>query len=99
MADIPAITLPDRLTPELRDILGFMCFQAAPIAHGYQAAGRFVDGDGSPLEKRAEDEQAFVIHRMLIHWTRSGAGWRESMGEELEEVFCQAMEAKAKSHG
>jgi len=80
------IELPDHLTPVLRDILGFMCFQLGSMAHTYQAAGMFEGAEGMPLKKRAEDEQAFMLHRFLVHWAKSGDDWRKSMAEELEQV-------------
>jgi hypothetical protein len=89
---------PRALTPELRDILGFMCFQLGKMAHAYQAVGRFLDGDGCELQKRAEDEQAFMLHRFLTHWFDHGVDWRETMEAELEEVLAQ-LKAKAAAHG
>lgn len=80
-----AEAIPEELTPELRDILGFMCFELGKLAHAYQAAGRFV-AEGSGLKRRAEDERAFMLHRFLLHWQRAGANWRESFAAELEEV-------------
>lgn len=85
MADLD-VKLPDALTPELREILGFQCFQLGQFAHVYQAAGKFVDSDGKPLRKRAEDEQAFMLHRFLVHWHKAGAGWRVSIAEEFDEI-------------
>jgi hypothetical protein len=84
------IELPDELTPELRDILGFMCFQLGKMAHAYQAAGRFVGADDMKLEKRAEDEQAFMLHRFLVHWAKAGDDWRASFADELDEVIAPA---------
>lgn len=96
MPETKASDWPRELTPELRDILGFMCFQLGPMAHAYQAAGRFLDADGCEMRKRAEDEQAFMLHRFLTHWFEHGADWRESMEVEFE---CVITEAKAKTHG
>lgn len=93
MAEYSIEEWPRALTPELRDILGFMCFQLAPMAHAYQAAGRFLDDDGCEMSKRAEDEQAFMLHRFLTHWFEHGADWRDAMKAELNEIIA---EAKAK---
>jgi hypothetical protein len=94
-APLPAL-MPAGLTPDLADILGLMCFHAAPIAHCYQALGRFVDIDGKPLKHRIEQEQAFVIFRMLTHWSRDPGNWVDSWAAELDEI---AVEARAKTSG
>jgi hypothetical protein len=92
------IVWPAALTPTLRDLLGFMCFELGPMAHAYQAVGRFVGADGEPLKKRAEDEQAFMLHRFLHHWSTAGDNWRASMREELAPVVAAAKEkAEAKT--
>lgn len=98
MADDLTSEWPSVLTPELRDILGFMCFQLGKMAHAYRAAGRFVDADGEQLPSRAEDEQAFMLHRFLTQWFAHGADWREHMQAELETVIAEA-KAKAVPHG
>lgn len=85
VCDVP-VTLKGRLDPALRDILGFQCFQLGSMAHAYQAAGVFVGEGGEPLKKRAEDEQAFMLHRMLHHYAMSGDEWRKGMSEELQKV-------------
>jgi hypothetical protein len=91
----PALTtaLPVGLTPALRDILGMMCFQLGKLAHVYHAVGEFVDHAGQPLNQRAEDEQAFVLHKFLLLWVQHGDGWREAASEELRRVADKARAA------
>src|SRR3546814_18872771 len=55
---------PTALTQGLREILGIPNFQCGPMAHAYQKIGEFSGDDGLALEKRAEDEQAFILHNL-----------------------------------
>lgn len=83
------------------DIFGTICFRAAPIAHFYQVAELFHDDTGKALPHRAEQEQAFVIRRMLVHYLRDAGTWRDSFAAELEQVASYAralLEWKA-AHG
>lgn len=75
--------IPDKLTPELRHILGHMCFQFIQLAAVYRQAGH-------DIPKKAEDEQAYLMHRMLIHWQDSGESWNQSFEAEARDVFTVA---------
>lgn len=88
MSDQATLTLdlPAGLTEDLQQILGFICYRAGPIAHAYARIGRYVDAADRPLPARAEHEQAFVIHRMLVHLAQSGPDWREAFLREAELV-------------
>lgn len=92
------VAWPAALTPALRELLGFMCFELGPMAHAYRAAGQYVGADGLELKTRAEDEQAFMLHRFLCHWVTAGDNWRASMREELGPVI-EIAKAKAKTNG
>lgn len=87
------IEWPDKLTPALRYILGRPNFQCGGVAHAYQAIGEFVDSDGQPLEKRSEDEQAFVLHRFVEVAMRNPDDWREAINREVRRV-ADAAQAK-----
>lgn len=67
-----AVAWPKHLTPALRGVLGLMCFQLARHAHLYQEAGEFVGAGGLPLKHGAEDEQAFMLHKLLGYVFESG---------------------------
>ncbi len=77
---------PAALTPELREILGFMCFHLGPVAHAYRAAGEFVGADGEPLRSRAEDEQAFMLHKLVGFWVDHGPDWRSAFAADIERL-------------
>ncbi|MBN3851958.1 hypothetical protein G3N59_01070 [Paraburkholderia sp. Ac-20340] len=79
-------TYPDELTPDLREVLGWMCFQCAHIARAMRAAG-------VEIEHRAEDEQAHVIHWMVKLVLRHGANWRAEGAKHIE-AWKQSVEAK-----
>lgn len=78
---------PQVLTPELREILGFVCFQLAKFAHAYRDAGEFVDASGKPLPHRAEDEQAFMLHKFLTFWWVNGADWKTAAEADLQRIL------------
>lgn len=73
---------PKELTDELRFILGLPNFRAGPIAHGYQTAGMYPEN----LKRRAEDEQAFVLFRLVTLYLEHGDKYNDVFVAELEEV-------------
>ncbi|MDH2313386.1 hypothetical protein [Methylobacterium brachiatum] len=86
---VPGLVLPRELTPEVRDVLSIMCFEAGPIAHAFRQAGR------AEIKTRAEDEQAFVLHWLLTIALEHGAEWRKHAGDVLEVVIVEAKAAVA----
>lgn len=84
-AEAEIVAWPELLTPELRQILGMMCFQLGKFAHAYQYAGEFVGTEG-PLNKRAEDEQAFMLHKLVGYWFSHGEKWHEAAGDDLARI-------------
>src|SRR3546814_6187119 len=79
---------PTALTQGLREILGIPNFQCGPMAHAYQKIGEFSGDDGLALEKRAEDEQAFILHKLISFWFEHGDGWRsEEHTSELQSLM------------
>lgn len=79
------IEIPDNpdftLDPELRFILGRVCFMCREIARTLCESQRY------DVPKRAEDEQAVAIHWMLGHYFKHGpAKWREEAEKELREL-------------
>lgn len=88
----PQPAYPDELTPELREVLGFMCFQCISIAQAMRLAG--ID-----VKKRAEDEQANVLHWMVKLVLRHGADWRKEGVKDIEAWRARAQERAAASEG
>lgn len=70
------------VSEDLKFILGYPNFRAGPIAHVFQAAGY-------DIKPKAEDEQAFVLHRMLLHYFRDPVNWRTTFGDELTGKVAQ----------
>jgi len=68
--DIGSLAYPPEMTPALRHVLGMMCFQLAPFAHIFRAAG-------ADIKTRAEDEQAFCLHWLIKHVLLHGDAWAE----------------------
>jgi hypothetical protein len=74
-------TWPDELAQDsdLAFALGRPNFWCGSFAHTYQKAG-------APIAKRAEEEQAFIIHRMISFQRSHGDDWREAMANEMREL-------------
>lgn len=70
---------PEELTPDLAFILGMPNFQCAPIAHALRAGG-------AEIARRAEAEQAYVIHWMTKLAIDYPEDWRERVGSCLQEI-------------
>lgn len=70
---------PEELTPELSNILGLMCFQFIRPVEAYRKAGYTINS-------HAEDEQAFMLHRLIGFWVKHGDGWRQAAIDDLKEV-------------
>jgi predicted RNase H-like nuclease (RuvC/YqgF family) len=70
------MTYPEELTPDLREVLGWTCFQCGPIAHAMRAAGM-------DINPKAEDEQAHALHWMVKLVLKHGAEWRAAGAEDI----------------
>ena len=66
------------LNAELAEILGRPCFECAHIAWALR------DLLGHPVERKAESEQAAVIHWTLGLYLEHGTRWREKANEILK---------------
>ena len=64
------------LNDDTKEILGMLCFQAGPIAH-------LMNDAGIAVEKKAETEQAVVIHWLLNLYIEHGSEWRKKAAEQL----------------
>jgi hypothetical protein len=60
-------------------MLGRPNFWCGPWAHRYQAAG-------FAIPRKAEAEQAFIIHRIIRFYISHGEGWADAMSAELEQL-------------
>lgn len=87
-APLPAY--PEEITPELREVLAWPNFKCAPVAHAFQAAGY-------PIAKRAEDEQAFVLHWFTKLVLRHGGQWWEKACEEIASLAENARTRRAEA--
>jgi hypothetical protein len=86
----PRCQWPPLLTPALRHILGMMCFQLGAPAHLFQKIGEFNGAEGITLGKRAEDEQAFMLHKLLGFWFERGEDWRAHASADLTRAKAAA---------
>ena len=63
-------------SPEVEEVLRWMCFQVMPIVAVLRAGG-------VEIKKRAEDEQAAAMRWMLHHVAQSGPDWRTAADRDL----------------
>lgn len=73
---------PAELTPPLRRVLGMMLWETAPIAHAMRATGR-------DIARRAEDEQAIVLHWLIGFVLEHGADWHKHAAVALRQMTDQ----------
>lgn len=67
------------LTAELKKILGLMCFQCTTFAEALRMGGHDVP-------RKAEEEQAAVMHWMLTHYLTHGDDWRTHAIHDVDRM-------------
>lgn len=80
-------TYPDEMNDALRFILGMPNFQCAGIAASLRT-------DGQEIARKAEAEQAAVIHWLIKTALDRPDDWKVWAGEELERIAKEAKEAE-----
>lgn len=93
MAAMPQILITQlaELNEDLIYILGRPNFVVASLAREFRE-------DGAQIRPRAEDEQAFIIHKLLLHYLRDPVHWRDNFNNEvgaLLERRRKALDAQA----
>ena len=71
-----ALIYPEDLSDGLREILGMPNFVAGPFAHRFRDAGH-------DIPRKAEAEQAFIIHWLTRLCLAHPEDWREHANAEL----------------
>lgn len=71
-------TLPDAITPEIEEVLGFSTLDSVPIA-------RLFRDTGEEISRKVEHEQAYTLFWLLGVVLRHGTGWRAAAGREMRE--------------
>ncbi|MDE4918596.1 hypothetical protein ACUXAV_000695 [Cupriavidus metallidurans] len=70
---------PTEITEALFDVLSLMLWHTGPIAHVLRAGG-------AEIKKRAEDEQAHVLHWFIQLAIQHGPAWRERATASINEI-------------
>ena len=70
---------PAEPTPALTQVLSMMLWQTGPIAHAYRAAGH-------AIPRKAEAEQAFVLHKLIGLALVHGDRWQAEASAELTRI-------------
>ena len=73
------LLMPTELTPVLKSVLGIMCFQIGHFAQMYRQSGH-------EIIPKAEEEQAFCLHRFLCMALVHGGGWLTVANEEIDRM-------------
>ncbi|HYD58910.1 MAG TPA: hypothetical protein VEC35_01050 [Noviherbaspirillum sp.] len=90
--DAEVLAWPPELTPDLEEVLGWPNFRCGPVAHLFQAAGY-------DIKKKAESEQAFVLHWLASLVLKHGENWRDKASEKLRELQDQVAALSKKGDG
>lgn len=70
---------PQELTDDLRFILSMMMWTTGPMAHALR------DG-GLDIKRKAEEEQAEVMHWLIGLALEHGPAWREKASDRIREI-------------
>lgn len=73
------LLFPAALTPPLRRVLGMMLWETGPIAHALRISGQ-------DIARKAEDEQAAVLHWLVGFVLRHGPEWGRHAAAALHEL-------------
>ncbi|MBB3315150.1 hypothetical protein FHT77_000992 [Rhizobium sp. BK181] len=70
---------PADLTDDLREILSMMMWTTGPIAHALREGGQ-------DIKRKAEDEQAEVMHWLIGLALEHGSEWRAKASDRIREI-------------
>lgn len=73
------VEVPRALNADLMQILGRMCFACGGIAEVFRRSGQ-------DIPRKAEAEQAFVIHWLLLKYAEHGSDWMAKGEQELKAL-------------
>jgi hypothetical protein len=79
---------PKEMTPALREVLGIMIFTTGPIAHALRDSG-------VEIPRKAEAEQAYVLHWLIGLALEHGDKWRPIAGEKISVILRQLKEKQS----
>ena len=77
---------PDEMPPELQHVLGMMVFRTAPIAHLFRDAG-------ADIPRKAEAEQAYVLHWLIRLTLDHGRDWQERARADIDGAKARIAES------
>lgn len=71
------LLMPTELTPVIKSVLGILCFQIGHFSEIYRQSGH-------EITCKAEEEQAFCLHRFLCMALVYGGGWLTVANKEID---------------
>lgn len=80
------VLMPTELSPVIKSVLGILCFEIGHFAELYRQSGY-------EIQRKAEEEQAFCLHRFLSMALVHGGGWLTIANEEIN-LMKKAIAAK-----
>lgn len=78
-----SLIYPDTPHPLILHVLGTMVFHTSPMARVYRAAGH-------DIPTKVEDEQAFILDRMIRMVLEHGENWVEILDADYKAALARA---------
>ena len=79
---------PDKITPELKEVLSLMLWKTGEIAHILRAGG--ID-----IPRKAEEEQCAVLHWLITLAIDYGDDWKQKFGDRMDAIMVKAKGGEA----
>lgn len=73
---------PTTLTEPVKEVLSLMLWDTGPVAHALRS-------DGEEIPRKAEDEQAHVMHWMLGLALQHGDDWKGHVHARLSKISAE----------
>ena len=83
LAEPEALALPGEMTLAIKDVLSLMLWHSGELARAYRAGGH-------TIPNKAEEEQAFVLWRLLRFAIEQGDNWRKCVQADLAQNLSAA---------
>lgn len=78
-----SLVYPDTPDPLILHVLGTMVFRTSPMARVYRKAGH-------DIPTKIEDEQAFMLDRMIRIVLKHGEGWIRVLDDDYKAAMAEA---------
>ena len=87
----PPLIFPEKMDEALADILGRPNFTLGDFARAFRDAGE-------PIPRKAEAEQAFMLHWMTCLYLRHGEKWHDEGGKIIDALIAKIKARQAEAN-